>query len=42
MQFDAPLAANQLIQKKLADMTTEYALGMQAALAVGRNIDRGR
>ena len=41
-QFGRPLAANQLIQKKLADMQTEIALGYQAALAVGRMIDDGR
>ena len=35
-QFGRPLAANQLIQKKLADMQTEIALGLQAALRVGR------
>ena len=40
-QFGRPLAANQLIQKKLADMETEIALGLQAALAVGRNMDAG-
>ncbi|MCP5198638.1 MAG: acyl-CoA dehydrogenase [Gammaproteobacteria bacterium] len=40
-QFGRPLAANQLIQKKLADMQTEIALGYQAALAVGRMIDGG-
>jgi glutaryl-CoA dehydrogenase len=40
-QFGRPLAANQLIQLKLADMQTEIALGLQAALAVGRNIDAG-
>lgn len=34
-QFGAPLAANQLIQKKLADISTEIALGLQAALRVG-------
>ncbi|MFO8047385.1 MAG: acyl-CoA dehydrogenase [Halomonas sp.] len=38
-QFGRPLAANQLIQKKLADMQTEIALGLQAALRVGRMID---
>ena len=38
-QFGRPLAANQLIQKKLADMQTEISLGMQAALRVGRLID---
>ena len=41
-QFGRPLAANQLIQKKLADMQTEIALGLQAALRVGRLIDQGR
>ena len=40
-QFGRPLAANQLIQKKLADMQTEIALGYQGALAVGRMIDAG-
>ena len=40
-QFGRPLAANQLVQKKLADMQTEIALGYQAALAVGRAIDAG-
>ncbi|MBB3183182.1 glutaryl-CoA dehydrogenase [Halomonas fontilapidosi] len=38
-QFGRPLAANQLIQKKLADMQTEIALGLQASLRVGRMID---
>ncbi|SNB69737.1 glutaryl-CoA dehydrogenase [Arboricoccus pini] len=41
-QFGKPLAANQLIQKKLADMQTEITLGLQAALRVGRLIDEGR
>ncbi len=41
-QFGRPLAANQLIQKKLADMQTEIALGLQAALRVGRMIDSGQ
>ncbi len=41
-QFGRPLAANQLIQKKLADMQTEIALGLQAALRVGRLKDEGR
>ncbi|MGM0534786.1 MAG: acyl-CoA dehydrogenase [Pseudomonadota bacterium] len=41
-QFGRPLAANQLIQKKLADMQTETALGLQAALRVGRMIDDGQ
>ncbi len=40
-QFGRPLAATQLVQKKLADMQTEIALGLHAALAVGRNIDGG-
>jgi glutaryl-CoA dehydrogenase len=41
-QFGRPLAANQLIQKKLADMQTEIALGLQAALRVGRLFDTGQ
>jgi glutaryl-CoA dehydrogenase len=41
-QFGRPLAANQLIQKKLADMQTEIALGLQGALRVGRLFDEGR
>ena len=41
-QFGRPLAANQLIQKKLADMQTEIALGLQAALTAGRMFDQGR
>ena len=41
-QFGRPLAANQLIQKKLADMQTEIALGLHAALRVGRLMDEGR
>lgn len=40
-QFKRPLAANQLIQKKLADMMVEIALGLQACLRVGRLIDEG-
>ncbi len=40
-QFGRPLAANQLIQKKLADMQTEIALGLQACLRVGRLMDEG-
>ena len=40
-QFGRPLAANQLVQKKLADMQTEIALGLQAALRVGRIKDEG-
>ncbi|MEL0065971.1 MAG: acyl-CoA dehydrogenase [Gammaproteobacteria bacterium] len=38
-QFGRPLAANQLIQKKLADMQTEIALGLQGALRMGRLMD---
>ncbi len=41
-QFGRPLAQNQLIQKKLADMQTEIALGLQAALRVGQLFDQGR
>ncbi len=41
-QFGRPLAANQLVQKKLADMQTEIALGLQAALRVGRLRDQNR
>lgn len=41
-QFGRPLAANQLIQLKLADMQTEIALGLQAALRAGRLMDEGR
>ena len=40
-QFGRPLAQTQLIQLKLADMQTEIALGMQAALRVGRMMDQG-
>lgn len=40
-QFGRPLAANQLIQKKLADMQTEIALGLNASLTVGRLIESG-
>ena len=40
-QFNRPLAATQLIQKKLADMQTEIALGLQAALQAGRMMDAG-
>ncbi|PWC32741.1 acyl-CoA dehydrogenase [Azospirillum sp. TSO35-2] len=40
-QFGRPLAATQLVQKKLADMMTEIALGLQAALRVGRMMDEG-
>ena len=40
-QFGRPLAANQLIQLKLADMQTEITLGLHAALRVGRMLDAG-
>ena len=39
--FGRPLAARQLVQKKLADMMTEIALGLEGALALGRLIDGG-
>ena len=41
-QFGRPLAANQLIQKKLADMQTEITLGLHGALRLGRLIEEGR
>jgi glutaryl-CoA dehydrogenase len=41
-QFGRPLAANQLVQKKLADMETEIGLGLQAALRATRLMDEGR
>ena len=41
-QFGRPLAANQLVQKKLADMQTDIALGLQAALRLGRLFDADR
>ncbi|MBI1867431.1 MAG: acyl-CoA dehydrogenase [Methylocystis sp.] len=41
-QFGKPLAATQLYQKKLADMQTEIALGLQASLRVGRLFDEGK
>jgi glutaryl-CoA dehydrogenase len=41
-QFGTPLAGRQLYQKKLADMQTEIALGLQASLRVGRLMDEGR
>ena len=41
-QFKRPLAANQLVQKKLADMQTEIAIGLQACLQLGRLMDDGR
>lgn len=40
-QFGKPLAANQIIQNKLADMQTEITLGLQSVLRVGRLIDEG-
>ncbi len=40
-QFGKPLAANQLVQKKLADMQTEITLGLQACLRLGRMKDEG-
>ena len=40
-QFGRPLAQNQLIQKKLADMQTEIALGLHGALALGRALEAG-
>jgi len=42
LQFGRPLASNQLIQKKLADMQTEIVLGIQAALRIGRLLDAGK
>jgi glutaryl-CoA dehydrogenase len=41
-QFGRPLAATQLVQKKLADMQTEITLGLQGSLRVGRLLDEGR
>tara|TARA_B100001057_G_C22794112_1_gene928893 strand:- start:827 stop:1714 length:888 start_codon:yes stop_codon:yes gene_type:complete len=40
-QFDKPLAANQLIQLKLADMHSEISIGLQSCLRVGRLLDNG-
>lgn len=40
-QFDAPLAANQIIQKKLADMLTDITLGLNACITAGRVRERG-
>jgi glutaryl-CoA dehydrogenase len=42
VQFGRPLAQNQLIQKKLADMQTEISLGLQGCLRVGRLMDEGQ
>jgi glutaryl-CoA dehydrogenase len=39
--FGRPLSARQLVQKKLADMSTEITLGLEGALALGRLLDRG-
>jgi glutaryl-CoA dehydrogenase len=41
-QFGRPLAQNQLVQKKLADMQTEITLGLQGCLRVGRLMDEGQ
>ncbi|HLG87196.1 MAG TPA: acyl-CoA dehydrogenase [Alphaproteobacteria bacterium] len=41
MVFGKPIAATQIVQKKLADMQTEIALGLEGALALGRRLDRG-
>ena len=41
-QFGRPLAANQLVQKKLADMQTEITLGLHGALALGRMLEEGK
>jgi len=42
IQFGVPLARNQLIQKKMADMLTEITIGLQACLQLGRLIDANR
>jgi glutaryl-CoA dehydrogenase len=41
-QFGRPLAATQLVQKKLADMQTEITIGLQGALQLGRLFDAGK
>ena len=41
IQFGRPLAKNQLMQKKMADMLTEISVGLQACLQVGRLKDKG-
>jgi glutaryl-CoA dehydrogenase len=41
IQFGKPLAANQLVQKKLVDMQTEITIGLQAVLQLGRMMDAG-
>lgn len=40
IQFGVPLARNQLMQKKMADMLTEITIGLQSCLALGRLIDQ--
>lgn len=42
LQFGVPLAKNQLIQKKLADMLTEVTLGLHACLRLGRLKDQDK
>ena len=42
VQFGRPLASNQLVQKKLADMQTEITLGLSACVRLGRLVDSGR
>ena len=42
LQFGRPLAANQLVQKKLADMQTEITLGLQGCMRMGRLMDEDR
>ena len=42
LQFGRPLAANQIVQKKLADMQTEISLGLQGCLRMGRLLDEDR
>ncbi len=42
VQFGRPIAATQLVQKKLADMQTEIALGLQGSLRVGQMMDSGK
>ena len=41
-QFGRPLAATQLVQKKLADMQTEITLGLHGCLSLGRGLETGR
>jgi glutaryl-CoA dehydrogenase len=41
-QFGRPLAANQLMQKKMADMLTEISLGLQGCVQLGRLKDQGK